>query len=86
VVPTREVALRQADGRSARQRLGRLLVDVDGVEDLTFVLFGEPGSPPTIGAVTLETFLLGGDPAGQRLVPVEAWQAVRWHAGFSARI
>jgi hypothetical protein len=55
--------------------LGRVLAELDGVEEVTFVVFGEAGSPPTIGAVTLETFLLGTDPAAGRLVPVEGWQA-----------
>ena len=71
----REVRLRLADGRTHLQRLGRVLAELDGVEEMTFVVFGEAGSPPTIGAVTLETFLLGIDPAGRRLVPVEGWQA-----------
>jgi predicted aspartyl protease len=75
VEPRREVTLRLADGTSHVQQLGRVVVQLDGVEDLTFVVFGEEGSPPTIGAVTLETFLLGVDPAGQRLVPVEGWRA-----------
>jgi len=43
------------------------------------VVFGATGSPPTIGAVTLEGFLLGVDPVEKRLVPVEGWQA-RQHA------
>ena len=75
VQPRREVRLRLADGRSHTQQLGRVMVQLDGVEELTFVVFGEPESPPTIGAVTLETLLLGVDPAGQQLVPVEGWQA-----------
>jgi predicted aspartyl protease len=75
VEPRREVRLRLADGRSHTQQLGRVTVQLDGIEELTFVIFGEPESPATIGAVTLETLLLGVDPAGQRLVPVEGWQA-----------
>ena len=75
VEPRREVRLRLADGTSHVQQLGRVLVQLDGVEELTFVVFGEPESPPTIGAVTLETLLLGVDPAGKRLVPIEGWRA-----------
>ena len=75
VEPRRDVRLRLADGTSHVQQLGRVLVQLDGVEELTFVVFGEPDSTPTIGAVTLETLLLGVDPAGQRLVPVEGWRA-----------
>jgi predicted aspartyl protease len=75
VEPRREVRLRLADGRSHTQQLGRVLVQLDGVEEITFVVFGEPESPATIGAITLETLLLRVDPAGQRLVPIEGWQA-----------
>jgi predicted aspartyl protease len=75
VEPRREVRLRLADGSSHTQQLGRVMIQLDGVEELTFVTFGEEGSPPTIGAVTLETLLLGVDPVTQRLVPIEGWQA-----------
>lgn len=75
VEPRREVRLRLADGRSHAQQLGRVLIQLDGVEEVTFVVFGDPESPATIGAVTLETLLLGVDPVTKRLVPVEGWQA-----------
>ncbi|MEX1252976.1 MAG: aspartyl protease family protein [Dehalococcoidia bacterium] len=75
VEPRREVRLRLADGRSHLRQLGRVLVQLDGVEELTFVIFGEPDSPPAIGAVTLEVSQLGVDPSAKRLVPVEGWQA-----------
>ena len=75
VEPRREVTLRLADGRSHVQQLGRCNIQLDGVEEMTFVVFGEPRSPAVIGAVTLETLLLGIDPVAQRLVPVEGWQA-----------
>lgn len=75
VEPRREVTLRLADGTSHLQPLGRVLVQLDGIEEITFVVFGEPESPPTIGAVTLETLLLGVDSAGKRLVPVQGWRA-----------
>ena len=75
VQPTRTVRLRLADGRSHDQQLGRLMVQLDGLEELTFVVFGEQESPAILGAITLETLLLGIDPVGRRLVPVERWQA-----------
>ncbi len=71
VEPRRSVRLRLADGTSHEQQLGRCTIQLDGVEEMTFVVFGEPESPTIIGAVTLETLLLGVDPVGQRLVPVE---------------
>jgi predicted aspartyl protease len=74
VEPRRAVQMRLADGSTHTQKLGRALVQLDGLEEITFVIFGEPESPPVIGAVTLETFLLGIDPAGRRLVPIEGWR------------
>ena len=71
----RDVRLRLADGTSHVQQLARVMIQLDGVEEITFVVFGEPDSPPTIGAVTLETLLLGIDPVGQQLVPIEGWRA-----------
>ena len=75
VEPRRQVRLRLADGSLRVQQLGRLMVELDGVEEMTLVVFGEDGAPATIGAVTLESMLLGVDPIAQRLVPVEGWRA-----------
>ena len=77
VEPRRQVRLRLADGRSHIQDLGWVAMEIDGLEEVTPVLFGEADAPPAIGAVTLESLLLGVDPVGQRLVPVEGWQASR---------
>ena len=74
VEPRRQVRLRLADGRLQELDLGRILIELDGIEDVTFVVFGMNGAPPTIGAVTLESFLLGVGPVAQRLTPVEGWQ------------
>ena len=38
-------------------------------------VFGEPDAPATIGAHTLEAFLLGVGPVGRRLIPVEGYWA-----------
>jgi predicted aspartyl protease len=74
VKPERQVRLRLADGRAHLQELGYVNVELDGIEGPTYVVFGDQGSPPAIGAITLEAFLLGVDPVAQRLVPVEGWQ------------
>ena len=71
----REVKLRLADGTSQAQQLGRVMIQLYGVEEITFVVFGEPESPATIGVVTLETLLLGIDPVDQKLIPIEGWRA-----------
>ena len=75
VQPRRQVRLRLADGRSQIQDLGDMSVELEGIEGPTYVVFGQDGAPATIGAVTLESMLLGVDPVAQRLVPVEGWQA-----------
>ena len=75
VKPVRDLRLRMADGSSNIQPVGRVLIELDGFEEVNLVVFGGPGAPPAIGALTLESLLLGVDPVGKRLVPVEGWQA-----------
>ena len=75
IEPLRTVWLRPADGSAHEQRVGRALIALNGAEEVAPIVFGEPDSPPTIGAVTLEVLLLGVDPVGQRLVPVQGWRA-----------
>lgn len=75
VRPQRRASLRLADGRTHEQEVGHMLVELDGLEGPTYVVFGTNGAPAAIGAVTLEGFLLGVDPVAQRLIPVEGWQA-----------
>jgi predicted aspartyl protease len=75
VRPARSVRLRLADGSSHVQQLGSARVSLNGEGDSMPIVFGEPGSPPAIGAVTLEILLLGVDPAAETLVPVEGWRA-----------
>ena len=75
VIPHREVRLRLANGQLQDQRIGRLLAQIDGMQEVIICVFGEPRSPTVIGAHTLEAFLLGVDPVEQRLVPVDGWWA-----------
>ena len=71
VEPHRTVPLRLANGQRERRRIGWVRIELDGMEETTLCVFGEPGSPPIIGAHTLEGFLLAVDTLEQRLVPVE---------------
>ncbi len=65
---TRSVKL--ADGRVVQRNAGLALITI-GQETLpTVCLFGDDGSDPLLGAVTLEEFGLGVDPVGRRLIPV----------------
>lgn len=75
VAAHRSIRLRLADGRVQDRPVGRVRAQLDGVEDDILCVFGTADSVPTIGAHTLETFLLGVDPDRQRLVPVEGWWA-----------
>ena len=75
VTPHRTVNLRLANGQRELRRIGWVRAELDGVEENIICVFGEPGSPPVIGAITLETFLLGVDPVERRLVPVDGWWA-----------
>ena len=59
-----------ADGRIIERDVGRTWVRYDGRVEMTLVVFGDEGSPPLLGAYTLEGFLLAADPVGCRLVPV----------------
>ena len=69
------VILRLANGNMDRRAIGEVSVELDGVTRTVICVFGEPDAPATIGAHTLEAFLLGVDPVGRRLIPVEGYWA-----------
>ncbi len=73
VTPHRTVRLRLADGRIDERQVGRVLAELDGAQEEILCAFAEPDDLPTIGAHTLEAFLLAADPVEKRLVPVEAF-------------
>ena len=72
IEPVRLVRLAGPGDKARFAQLGRALTTVAGQEDITPVLFGEPGEPCVIGAVTLSILLLRVDDDGSGLVPVEA--------------
>jgi predicted aspartyl protease len=45
-------------------------VRIDGRTQPTIVIFGDPGTEPLLGVVTLEEFGLGVDPVNRWLIPV----------------
>lgn len=59
-----------ADGSLAPVEIGKTMIRLQGQEFTTPVIFGADGEPNLLGVVTLEEALLGVDPVGQRLVPV----------------
>ncbi len=58
-----------ADGRRVDMDYGQAWVAINGEKVVTIVVFGEDGSPPLLGAYTLEGLGLAVDPVEQRLVP-----------------
>jgi predicted aspartyl protease len=71
IQPHRVVRLKASDGKVHFGQLGRALTTVAGQEDIAPVLFGEPGEPSVIGAVTLAILLLRADIETKRVVPVQ---------------
>jgi len=59
-----------ADGRRVERDIARTWIRIDGVPEMTFVVFAEAGSPALLGAYALEGFRLAADPVARRLVPV----------------
>ena len=70
VVPHIREPFRLADGRVVETAIGRAFIRVGDRAEITLVLFGEPGSPPLLGAYSLEGLRLAVDPSTQRLVPM----------------
>ena len=70
VSPMRRGTFEFADGRQAEMEIGETRVRVEGVETTTPVLFADDNASPLLGAMTLESLLLGVDPFNQRFVPV----------------
>ena len=70
VVVERTVRLQLANGQIQERPLGMVRAELDGVQSTIPCVFGEPGEPPVIGAITLEVFLMSVDPVQRRLLPV----------------
>jgi len=70
VVPHTRDTFVLADGRRVERDIGRTWIRVDGRTELTLVVFGEPATPPLLGAYVLEGLRLAADPVGRRLMPV----------------
>jgi clan AA aspartic protease len=70
VQPMRRFPFVLADGTRIEQDVAETRVRMDGDERTTLVVFGGERTEPILGAYTLEGFLLGVDPAGQRLISV----------------
>ncbi len=59
-----------ADGRAVEREVAQVLAKIDGQVLYTLCIFGDEGSEPLLGVVTLEEFGLGVDPVNRRLIRV----------------
>ena len=70
VVPEDEWPFVLADGREVRYPMAWIRIRLGERVQPTIAVFGEPGSEPILGVVTLEEFRLAADPVNRRLVSV----------------
>jgi len=73
VVPHVQAEFELADGRRVARDIGRTWIRIDGRAELTLVVFGDPESPPLLGAYALEGFMLAVDPVDRRLIPARGF-------------
>ena len=64
-----------ASGQSAVWQVTEVKVRLEGRERTVIAFLADDAAPTLIGAQTLESFGLGVDPLGRRLVPVDAYLA-----------
>ena len=67
---TRVAQFEIAGGQIIGRDVAETIVRYEGETRTTIVVFGEEGSPPLLGAYTLEGLRLAADPLNGRLVPV----------------
>ena len=60
-----------ADGRSVRRRVGHAVIEIEGREGISKVIFGRPDDASLLGMVTLEMLGLSLDPLQRRLRPLK---------------
>ena len=85
VEPYRDVRFVLADGSRTSLPVGYARVRVEGREEMTQVVFVDPGRPILLGATTLQQLGLAVDSVNERLVPTDAllFAAIR---GLSAGV
>lgn len=70
IIPTRRETFEYAGGQRVQLDLAEARARVAGRETVTWVIFGEEGMSPLLGAYTLEGVFLAVDPYNQTLIPV----------------
>lgn len=68
--PTKRETFEYAGGEQVQLDMAEARARVEGRETVTWVIFGEEGASPLLGAYTLEGVFFGVDPYNQRLIPV----------------
>jgi large subunit ribosomal protein L1 len=61
-----------ADGSEVERDIGEVIVRLDGRVLHTLCVYGEEETPPILGALAMEQYLLMPDPVHKKLVPVRA--------------
>ena len=69
VQPIGQKRLLLADGSRVDMDYGRAWATVEGIDEVTLVVFGRDDGPALLGAYTLEGMSLAVDPESQRLIP-----------------
>jgi predicted aspartyl protease len=77
VQPVRRQRFMLADGKTIESDIGQTWMRLGGHTQMTVVAFAEEGTPPLLGAVTLEEFGLGVDPVARKLVPAVGFRLTR---------
>ena len=70
ISPTRQEIFEYASGQQTRLDMAHATAQTEERETITWVIFGEEGMSPLLGAYTLEGLFLAVDPYNQRFVPV----------------
>lgn len=70
IIPTRQETFEYAGGERVELDMAQAWARVEGRDTYTWVIFGEDGVAPILGAYTLEGVFLAVDPYNQRLIPV----------------
>ena len=70
IQPTKRETFEYAGGERVQLDMAEARARVEGRDTTTWVIFGEEGATPLLGAYTLEGLLLAVDPYNERLIPV----------------
>ena len=73
IEPQEEATFILANGQSVSLGMAWIRLRLDGREQPTLVIFGDPGSTVLLGASTLEGFRLGVDAVNRQLIPTPGY-------------